>query len=349
MGEGKYLDERRFKEEFDPSTRTNIPVEHVNQTKKKPKRFWKEECPELDVDDQRHFLNLIPEWMQELIALLPLDNFNYSEEKLIEYVFGEPHDNVEDDEQVTRAGFVIKKEAPKGKRKPGKKVRKKFKIIVPEPTPTAQRLRNSIWAEYDRVQAAHARILVISNVVRGICTMSYFVHKFCTDEKLLTWILYPPAAYKEAMGDILDVGLRQMRQIMAHPVTDRYGVVNTKLCDIKFRILQHVDMRQKGAIIQRIDQRNLNMNWEMAKGEVPLGDGGEQSLEDIERKIKKLEGESKRLSSPKSQVIDVEAIESNDKLALSEAEGVMTEAKAEALKERTLQALHDEVNTKSTK
>lgn len=67
--------------------------------------------------------------------------------------------------------------------------------------------------------------------------------------------------------------------------------------------MQHIDTRLKGAVIQRIEQKNLNVNVEAGGSagipEKPL------TMDDIDARLARLRRESKSLEAPGSVQVDL--------------------------------------------
>lgn len=185
---------------------------------------------------------------------------------------------------------------------------------------TSRRLRISFWVEYDRCQSNKDVLMNMDNVFIGICANSYFANIFLQNKRKLFYLLSVPPQYEKELDEMLCMGLDQLKRILAMDATGKNGQPNTKLMDLKFKIFQHIDMRKKGAIIQRIqaEQKNLNVNVDgkIAKdgSVVPKGDEP-RSLEEIQKEIEQLEQRAKNLEAPKV-VIDLlarpEAIDNKD-------------------------------------
>lgn len=173
------------------------------------------------------------------------------------------------------------------------------------PSDDARLLRIAFWEEYDRCQRYEEKQIDVSRVTQGICSVSYFANRFVTDYRLLAWMLRPPALYLNQLKDIHELSLRQLLAVIQLPIErDEKGKVDTKLIDLQQRIFQHVDMRIKGAIIQKIDQRNLSVNVDVdgnsPEGKKILEQSRTQhlSMSEVESKIKALEEKSIKLQAP---------------------------------------------------
>lgn len=133
-------------------------------------------------------------------------------------------------------------------------------------TPMDNQVRLAFWLEYERVQREMAPKMIIGNVLRGIMAYDYFTGNYLKDEYRVAYLTIPPISYTVRLNEMLDTGLDQIRNVMdmPHVEYDNKGraKVNTKLLELKFKIMTYVDMRKNGAIAQKlqIEQKSLNMN-----------------------------------------------------------------------------------------
>lgn len=156
------------------------------------------------------------------------------------------------------------------------------------PTPSDNRLRLKFWDEYDRAQATGTKIN-ISNVVRGVVMPEYFTQTFLDRPEKIAWLMCPPASYIVKMEEALAFGIEQLRDILQLPhVNPTTSKVDTKLAELKAKIVAMMDLRVKGAIPQKIEQRNMNLNVNM-KEETVMSHMVERSQAEIDEKIRELE------------------------------------------------------------
>jgi hypothetical protein len=166
--------------------------------------------------------------------------------------------------------------------------------------PLLNRLRIALWDEYDRCQKHQLKQMDMLRLYRGICTTSQF-YKVLNDPKALGFYLTPPTAYTLACKELLTLTVRKMREAINMPLYDKKGNPNTKLIEAIIKIHEKMDMRIHGAVIQRIDQRNLNMNINASADpntEKEANRAAIPSLEAINDEIARLEAKSMALSAP---------------------------------------------------
>jgi hypothetical protein len=150
------------------------------------------------------------------------------------------------------------------------------------PSFTLSRVRMSFWNEYENANQGN-RKMHLSKIVAGVCTETVFRKKILGDRVKLAYVLCPPKDYQITVKEALDAGLDSLRAIVSARVIDENGNLNAKSADVVLKAIALLDMRVKGAVIQRIDQRSLNVNLNK---EVPPGSlTAPDSLEDLERQL----------------------------------------------------------------
>lgn len=175
-----------------------------------------------------------------------------------------------------------------------------------KPDLLSSRLKLNFWEEYDQARKKGGGQMRVTNIIAGVCTIAQF-KKYIGDKTRLAWLIRVPADYRLALADIQELGLAQMREILCMDNYNAKGDINVKLLDVKFKIYQHSDMRVKGAIIQRIDQRNLNMNvnananTEENPAKVAL------SMDEIEKRLTDLKRKSDSMLAPGGVQVDLMA------------------------------------------
>lgn len=126
-------------------------------------------------------------------------------------------------------------------------------------TATMSRVRMSFWQEYEAAVTS-GRKMYFSRIIGGVCGDTYFRDKFLTDNKKVAFMLTPPSDYLVQTKEALMAGLETIREIVSARVVDEDGILIPRAADVVLKAFMHLDMRVKGAIIQRIDQRTLALN-----------------------------------------------------------------------------------------
>lgn len=125
------------------------------------------------------------------------------------------------------------------------------------PTPTDNRLRIKFWDEYDRCQASGTARMVMANVTAGVCSKEFFYKNYLMRAEKVAWLMCPPTGYMTKATEALEFGIEQLRDILEQPHVN-LGRVDTKLGELKTKIVMMLDTRVKGAPMQR--SMNLNVN-----------------------------------------------------------------------------------------
>jgi hypothetical protein len=172
-----------------------------------------------------------------------------------------------------------------------------------------RRLRVSWWQEYTRATENHPRMMKMTEVVDGICSRNYFYDHVLADKVRLAFILTPPSNYTVATEEALLRAVDRVREILDFPLYDEQGRPQPKNAEVVIKAFMLLDQRVKGAVIQRIEQKNLNLNvGKQASTTDTLTD------EEAEKKLSELMeiAARGRSSLPQPAPIDVEStIETN--------------------------------------
>jgi len=163
------------------------------------------------------------------------------------------------------------------------------------------RLRISFWQEYYNTQDKFLNKISLPGVARGICTMEYLYSTVFFSPIKLAWILYPPANYTKAMEEMLDLSMRNLRDVLMldHNIPlPPSGDTHTKTGHVrarfdlglireKIKIFALLDNRLKGAAIQRVEMsgehKHAHMNINTTTQEAA------QSLDEINAEIERIE------------------------------------------------------------
>lgn len=126
------------------------------------------------------------------------------------------------------------------------------------PTVTLSRLRMSFWTEYDNA-ASSGRKMKGSQVFGGIVTNANF-RVMIKDNNKVAYLLCPPTNYVVQMKEALNAGAELIRQMFTAKIIDDDGNLMPRAADVVLKAFALLDMRVKGAIVQKVDQRTLSYN-----------------------------------------------------------------------------------------
>ena len=167
-----------------------------------------------------------------------------------------------------------------------------------KPNLGAQRFRIAFWEEYDR-SVKDGDGINIKKALAGTMTRAVFKKKVLKNHGVLAFVLTPPQDYSVAMKEALDMGMNTLRRILGANVVDDNGNLNHKAAEVVLKAYALVDLRVKGAVIQKIQQQSLNMNVNKTQvsvtsesTEMPL------TLEEIEKELLELKGKGSEEVKP---------------------------------------------------
>jgi len=167
-----------------------------------------------------------------------------------------------------------------------------------KPTPTDNQIRISFWLEYDRVQSRMLPQMETTMIIRGILSEDHFYDPYLKNYDRLAWVLIPPKSYTVKLSEMLETGLEQLRESLEIPHIEN-GKVNTKLLELKLKITAMMDLRMNGAIAQKvqIEQKNMNMNLAIRGSSADVSDLLEsKNMEEIDKKLNSLRKKDLMLS-----------------------------------------------------
>lgn len=179
-----------------------------------------------------------------------------------------------------------------------------------QPTATDNRVRLRFWDEYERAQGEVGK-MNMSVVFSGVCTREYFYGRYLQNAEKVAWMACPPASYEVKMEEALAFGIEQLRDILDLPLVSPYnGKYDVKLGELKAKIVAMLDVRVKGATIQKVEQRNMNLNISTTDTQVAkkamMG-----TMADVEKRIKELERRDRTAAQQMSPTQDVEILDAD--------------------------------------
>lgn len=171
------------------------------------------------------------------------------------------------------------------------------------PSPTDNRIRLAFWMEYDSSQA-EGREFNIQKAYSGICNRSFFYQHYLNSPARVAWMVTAPVGYETKMEEALDYGLDRMREYLeidAHAVP---GKPNVKLMELQAKIVAMFDMRVRGGIVQRTENKTLNVNLSTSDRKVAQATQ-ELSMEALEKRLKELDRRERALQGPAPQTQEI--------------------------------------------
>jgi len=219
------------------------------------------------------------------------------------------------------------------------------------------RLKHSLWYEYDTA-ITEKRKMVVSNIIKGIMNPNNFTKTYLENKLRTEWMLRPPLNYWNEQRVLLEKSTMGLHEILDMPVVQqicrcfRYCVcsgsrrnpkeekapckcegkcicpptVNTQLAQVKKSLHEMIEMRVKGAIVQkvRIDKQHLiaqirtteKLNQETALIQP-------KTSKDIDKEVLRLRDEVKKLKLGKrtDDTIDITPTDNDLQDAESKTKG----------------------------
>jgi hypothetical protein len=167
-----------------------------------------------------------------------------------------------------------------------------------QPSTTDNRIRLRFWMEYDSAQADQ-REMQMSYAHGGICSKEFFYQKYISHTPKIAWLLCRPASYEAISTEALHFGLEQLRDILDVPHVLPNGKPDTKLMEIKAKIVNMLDQRVRGSVIQK------TMNLNLTTSEKKVSEVAEiSSMQELERRLVEL----KRRERKAQNIIETSAV-----------------------------------------
>lgn len=166
-------------------------------------------------------------------------------------------------------------------------------------------IRTQFWEEHD-VAYRQGRPMDVKAIQKKVSSRIF--SGLVANPFRLAWLLSPPTDYTDLLKDIHSMSLEQMRRACQVDPVGPDGKVNVKLIEAQKKIFEHVDFRIKGSFIQRIDQRNMNVNINAdATSEVAAQANqiSKMTMAELNQRIAYLEKKSMRLSVPGHVDVDL--------------------------------------------
>lgn len=168
------------------------------------------------------------------------------------------------------------------------------------PDTILNRLRIAFWDEYERCQKELCQ-MEVRRIISNICPQPYFIKKVVPVAAHFAWVLTPPPSYMASVKEVLNFSLDRQREVLLVSPVKSDGTVDTKLAEIQLKIAAMADMRINGAIVQRIDQRSINMNLNANANDDATKKANltaMTTMEELDARIREVKAAQKRISIP---------------------------------------------------
>lgn len=162
------------------------------------------------------------------------------------------------------------------------------------PNVTDNQLRTSFWLEYNNVQHNFLPRMIIGNILRGICSDTFFYNQYISNQERLAFLVTPPVFYMARLEHLMKLATERMEEILEASPMDKEGKIDTKVSNLQMKIYMMLDMRARGSYTQRLEVNGRSVNLDVkasTKEIVQLTEN--MNMEEIEKRLEKL----KRLES----------------------------------------------------
>lgn len=151
-----------------------------------------------------------------------------------------------------------------------------------------ERLRLAFWAEYDRCFRLPQK-MVQDNILRGICSRSFFESRYLAKWKIILLIITEPFEQKRSLNYAHHLSLSEMVKFIKLPIgiDVKTGLPDARMYAIKEKLFEYLNEKVNGSTIQKVDitQKSLNVNATITPDATrPLP----QSPEEMEARIQEL-------------------------------------------------------------
>jgi hypothetical protein len=199
--------------------------------------------------------------------------------------------------------------------------------LLKSPDDVQLRLKISFWNEFKRCQRLKIRPMVLSNILFGVCSPSYWQKKVVARQDVLAWLITPPADEVLVWQELLELGNKKIRRVLKLPLIekrywkDKSGEVycekrtNVSLVKEVRAIVENLQNRLHGAVVQRqeIQSKSVNVNI----GASPKEPEKLKSAADEMAEIKKLLSRIEKVASsipelPEAAILDGTVIPPED-------------------------------------
>lgn len=162
-----------------------------------------------------------------------------------------------------------------------------------------RRLRHQFWNEWNIYCSSNAEFIPAHRIYSGIITKDTWA-KLLNDDLYVTFILSQPQDVKLIQQDLLYEGYKHLEEILNLPLMDDKGRIDNKLIGHKVKILQQLEERVEGSVIQRTHTVNQT-----------VGDASQpRSAQDVDKlrediaKLKRELGKSEISDAEFKEVVD---------------------------------------------
>lgn len=135
---------------------------------------------------------------------------------------------------------------------------------------TLRRIRHQFWNEYNVACSTKQQYLQTHRIYTGIVSRPTFL-KLIRDDLNVAFLLTQPQDVTLIQQDLLYEGYKHLEEVLDLPIKDKHGNVNDKLIGHKIKVIQMLEDRLNGSVVQRTHTFNENAS----------GNNGPQNDQDV--------------------------------------------------------------------
>lgn len=169
-----------------------------------------------------------------------------------------------------------------------------------------ERLRLAFWAEYDRCFRQPIK-MVMENILRGICSRSFFDSHYCSQWKIILLIITEPYEQKRSLNYAHHLALSEMIKMIRMPIREdiKTGLPDARMYAIKEKIFEYLNEKVNGSTIQKVEVNSKNLHAVVQ----PPAFQAPQSAEEMDERLNSLLSELQQgqLTAPQT-ILPVERV-----------------------------------------
>jgi hypothetical protein len=120
-------------------------------------------------------------------------------------------------------------------------------------------LRIQLWEVYGSSMNKN-EVVQPRDVFNGICTRQNFYYLLNIPAKVAYYMRQPPG-YLNKLKEAHEIGINKLRdEILRAKVVDADGNMDPKAATVLLKAIEFLDVRVKGAIVHRVETKNLNVD-----------------------------------------------------------------------------------------
>ena len=117
---------------------------------------------------------------------------------------------------------------------------------------TENLLRNRFWLEYDHAVTGGFSKMRIEEIIRGVCSFSFFRETFLANAYLVAYLMLPPINFKAKQEETLLYALDKLRAVLDIDAIGPNNQVDTKVIRAQLAIYQILEKRVQGEVMQKV-------------------------------------------------------------------------------------------------